>query len=264
MEANEHPAPGTTDQAAVSTQSAPADTGVPSEAQAPETRDASSMAAGQTVPNQTAPQAPAVDPAASAQTMDAAQQAPQGQVYTQPQQAQPAGQTVVTDPATGQLYLAPPQGLVHLQPVQGIPDGPPPQYAGSSQQQIYTQVPPTEAPKATDYTQVIKSVEAFAEGDATVADVVKTLYAETAQDDQFWKGAIVGVAATVLLTNDTVRGAMGKTLAGLFGAATGATAAEDKDPAKGDDAKDPASKANTDQDAANTPKGETANEETTK
>jgi hypothetical protein len=49
-----------------------------------------------------------------------------------------------------------------------------------------------------------------------VADVVKTLYTNTSQNDQLWKGAIVGAAAAVLLTSGPVREAMGKTLGGVF------------------------------------------------
>jgi hypothetical protein len=50
-----------------------------------------------------------------------------------------------------------------------------------------------------------------------VADVVKTLWTETSQDDQFWKGAVVGAVTAALLTSETVRGAMGKTFGTLFG-----------------------------------------------
>jgi hypothetical protein len=118
---------------------------------------------------------------------------------------------VIMDPATGQLYYAmPPQG----QPVQ-----PPPQ---NGQYVYYTAQAPPEPPPAAephqpDYAQIVKSVEDFAEGDATVADVVKTLWTETSQDDQFWKGAVVGAAAAFLLTSGPVRGAMGKTFGSLFG-----------------------------------------------
>ncbi len=266
MEANEQPAPGLIDPATVSAQAAPADTGVSAQVQTPEGNAASAMAADQGIPNQPSAEQPISDPAGPAQTIaqDPAQQA-QGQAYTQPQQSQIPSQTVVTDPVTGQLYLSTPQGLVRLEPVQGLPAGgpPPPQYtAGTAQQQTYSQVPPTDAPKAADYTQIIKSVEAFAEGDATVADVVKTLYTETAQDDQFWKGAVVGAAATVLLTSDTIRGAMGKTLTGLFGAVAGAGAASatDSDTAKGDDAKDFTNQDAADQGAADRPDRDTEKE----
>ncbi len=68
-----------------------------------------------------------------------------------------------------------------------------------------------------NYSRLLKSVEDFAQGDATVSDVLKDLYAETARNDQFWKGAIVGAAAAVLLTSDPVKQSMGKTFDSLFG-----------------------------------------------
>lgn len=148
----------------------------------------------------------------------------QDQTVSQSPQAQAAGEqaqfqpNVIMDPATGRLYYAMPQG----QTVQ-----PPPR----NDQYIYytAQTPPNQEPapepRQPDYAQIIKSVEDFAEGDASVADVVKTLWTETAQDDQFWKGAVVGAAAAVLLTNDTVRGAMGKTFGTLFGKHTADAAA---------------------------------------
>ena len=131
-------------------------------------------------------------------------------------------QHIVMDPATGQHYLVTPQGLVPVQPV--------PQYTQPNPQQADTQPPPAEETREPDFTQIIKSVEDFAEGDASVADVVKTLYTETAQDDQFWKGAVVGAAAAVLLTNESVRGAMGKTFGSLFGGAAAADVAPDPKP----------------------------------
>ncbi|WP_321495676.1 hypothetical protein [uncultured Desulfobacter sp.] len=138
-------------------------------------------------------------------------QFPQFQTAGQQTQFQP---NVIMDSATGRLYYAMPQG-------QPVP--PPPQ---NGQYVYYTQAPPEPAPdpRHPDYAQIIKSVEDFAEGDASVADVVKTLWTETSQDDQFWKGAVVGAAAAFLLTSGTVRGAMGKTFGSLFGKNTADTA----------------------------------------
>ncbi len=152
----------------------------------------------------------------------------QGQTISQSPQAQAAGQqaqfqpNVIMDPATGQLYYAIPQG----QPVQ-----PPPQYG---QYAYYTaQAPPEQAPEPPqpDYAQIIKSVEDFAEGDASVSDVIKTLWTETSQDDQFWKGAVLGAATAVLLTSETVRSAMGKTFGSLFEKKAADTAAASSSPA---------------------------------
>nr|WP_321400892.1 hypothetical protein [uncultured Desulfobacter sp.] len=170
------------------------------------------------------------DPATQADAAQAASVDPSahtaipGQGQTVSQSAQAAGQqaqfqpnaNVIMDQATGQLYYAIPQG----QPVQPMPQ--------NGQYVYYTTLAPPEpppAPRQPDYAQIIKSVEDFAEGDASVADVVKTLWTETSQDDQFWKGAVVGAAAAVLLTRGPVRGAMGKTFGSLFGQ-NGAGAAE--------------------------------------
>ena len=189
------------------------------------------------------------DPAAQAQTTprqtqenpmqyaqidptQAVQPDPAAQTQTVPRQAQgnpmqyvqidPTQQPVYTvmDPATGQLYYthtpimqqAAPPNPAYIQP-------PTPEEMAAAQQA--QQAPPP------DYGQVIRSVEAFAEGDASVGDVLKTLYTTTAQDDQFWKGALVGAAAAVLLTNDTVKGAMGKTLGAFMGGGAAAAAAEE-------------------------------------
>ncbi len=66
------------------------------------------------------------------------------------------------------------------------------------------------------YGMIVNSVEQFLEGEASVSDVVKTLYTTTSQDDQLWKGVVVGAAAAILLTSEPVKEVMGKTLGGLF------------------------------------------------
>ena len=124
-------------------------------------------------------------------------------------QAGAAGPGVAPDPAMAQETSA---GTV---PPGAVPPGAVPPGA------TYQEVPPSPGP---DYSEVIKSVEQFAEGEATVGDVVKTLYTNTAQDDQFWKGALVGAAAAVLLTSGPVKETMGKTFGGLFGGQTKAGA----------------------------------------
>jgi len=109
------------------------------------------------------------------------------------------------DPATGQVVFV---GQVAHQPVQpGVYTQPPP-----TPEQIAAQ----QASAQQRYGQVINSVEKFLEGDATVSDVVKTLYVNSTQNDQLWKGVIVGAAAAVLLTSEPVRDVMGKTLGGIF------------------------------------------------
>lgn len=122
----------------------------------------------------------------------------------------------VVDPVTGRLF--------YTVPVQGDPasmgapqfQAPPPNM-GAQPSSVHPPPPP-----GPDYAQVIKSVEQFAQGDASVGDVIKTLYTNTAQDDQFWKGAIVGAAAAVLLTSGSVGKSLEKTFEGLFGT-TGST-----------------------------------------
>ena len=186
-------------------------------AQAPGTASVSPEPTAQDMPGQPpggqaasptdAAQAASFDPSAQTATLDQ-----QDQNVSQSPQAQAAGHqfqpNVIMDPATGQLYYAMPQG-------QTVPPSP------QNDQNIYytDQTPPEQAPEPhqPDYAQIIKSVEDFAEGDASVADVVKTLWTETSQDDQFWKGAVVGAAAAVLLTSESMRGAMGKTFGSLFG-----------------------------------------------
>lgn len=101
-----------------------------------------------------------------------------------------------------------------------------------------------QAPPEPDYNQVIKSVEAFAEGEASVADVVKNLYATTARDDQFWKGAIVGAAAVVLLTNESIRQGMGKTIGSFFSGAKGQPEDEKADSSKSGETKKNKSESN--------------------
>ncbi len=121
-----------------------------------------------------------------------------------PENAQQAGNMYylppgyMVDPATGQVVYV---GQVYQQP----PQQPSPE-----------QIAAQQAAAQQRYGVVVNSVEKFIEGEATVSDVVKTLYANTSQDDQLWKGVIVGAAAAVLLTSTPVREAMGKTLGGLF------------------------------------------------
>ena len=117
------------------------------------------------------------------------------------------------DPATGQLVFVgipvtgqPVQsGYVHPQVVYMQPPQPTPE-----------QIAAQQAVAQQRYGQVVGAVEKFIEGEATVADVVKTLYTSTTQDDQLWKGVLVGAAAAVLLTSEPVRKTMGETLGGVF------------------------------------------------
>lgn len=170
-----------------------------------------------------------VDPAQMIQPDMAAQPQPAPrQVQGHPvqyTQIDPTQQPVYTvmDPNTGQLYYTyvPP-----IMPQVSVREPTLEEIAVLQQ----AQAPPQ------DYGQVMKRVEEFAEGDASVGDVLKTLYTTTAQDDQFWKGALVGAAAAVLLTSETVKGAMGRTLGTILGGGAGAAAV-----VAADDGSEPAS-----------------------
>ncbi len=183
-------------------------------AQTPGTTQMPSQAAAPEIPGQASPTDAAQTVTATPLPQAAAPDQPNQSVFQSPQ-AQAAGQqvpsqpSVIVDQATGQLYYTMPQGQPVAQP------------APNNGQYVYytaqTQPEQLSEPRQPDFAQIIKSVEDFAEGDATVADVVKTLWTETSQDDQFWKGAVAGAVAAVLFTSESMRGALGKTFGGLSG-----------------------------------------------
>lgn len=138
---------------------------------------------------------------------------PQQQVQ-QPQQAWQLPPGYAIHQATGQIFFT---GQAGQQPVQASYVQPGVVYTRPPEQQPSPeQVAARQEEAQQRYGQVINKVEKFIAGEATVADVVKTLYTNTSQDDQLWKGAIVGAAAAVLLTSEPVREVMGKTLGGVF------------------------------------------------
>ncbi len=134
----------------------------------------------------------------------AMQEPPQPQQQTM--QQLPPGYAV--DPQTGQVVYV---GQVFQQPQYVQPN-----VVYVQQQPTPEQLAAQQAEAQQRYGLIVNSVEQFLEGEATVSDVVKTLYTTTSQDDQLWKGVAVGAAAAVLLTSGPVREAMGKTLGGLF------------------------------------------------
>jgi hypothetical protein len=142
-----------------------------------------------------------------ANTDEHSQATAQAEVAEQPQQTYHLPPGYAYDPATGQVFYV---GAAPQQPVQ--PEG----AYSQPQQPDPEQIAAAQAASNQRYGQVINSVEQFLEGEATVSDVVKTLYTNTTQDDQLWKGVIVGAAAAVLLTSDPVRKVMGQTLGGVF------------------------------------------------
>jgi hypothetical protein len=68
---------------------------------------------------------------------------------------------------------------------------------------------------AHQYGQVMGLVNDLANGNADPSRVMAVL---GNLDAQFWKGALVGVGVTLLLTNTAVRNALAGTLSGIFGA----------------------------------------------
>lgn len=140
---------------------------------------------------------------------------------------QPLPPGYAIDPATGQIVFVGPvypqpayQPPVYQQPVyqQPVYQQPPAPQPGVVYVQTETaeQVAARQAMEQQRYGQILQSFEQFVQGEATISDVVKTLYTNTAQYDQLWKGALVGAAATVLLTSKPVREAMGKTFGTVF------------------------------------------------
>ncbi|MFV0439637.1 MAG: hypothetical protein ACK5PS_19860 [Desulfopila sp.] len=134
--------------------------------------------------------------------------------HAAPQFSLPPGYMI--DPATGQpVYVGgqyvpqrqyPQPGMVYFQ----VPQQP------VSQQLSPEQIAAQHAADQKRYGQVVQSVEKFIGGEGTVSDVVKTLYLNSSQNDQLWKGVVVGAAAAVLLTSGPVREVMGKGFTSLF------------------------------------------------
>ena len=135
---------------------------------------------------------------------------------------QPLPPGYAIDPATGQIVFVGPvyQQPVYQQPIyqQPVYQQPPAPQPGVVYVQVETpeQIAARQAMEQQRYGQIMQSFEQFVQGEATISDVVKTLYTNTAQYDQLWKGALVGAAATVLLTSKPVREAMGKTFGAVF------------------------------------------------
>ena len=75
--------------------------------------------------------------------------------------------------------------------------------------------------EAHKYGQVIDTVGRFLNGEANVGEVVDGLFSLNFQNDQFWKGALVGAVTALLVTNNTVQSGLMKTVATVFTAAQG-------------------------------------------
>lgn len=72
---------------------------------------------------------------------------------------------------------------------------------------------------AHKYGQMIDTVGRFLNGEANVGEVVDGLFSLNFQDDQFWKGAVVGAVAALLLTSETVQSGLAKTVGTIFATA---------------------------------------------
>lgn len=128
---------------------------------------------------------------------------------------QPLPPGYLFDPVSGQVVFT---GYVAPQPVHpGYSFQGQPLYYQGYQGETPEQIAARQAEAQQRHGQIMRSFEQFVEGDATISDVVRTLYANTAHNEQLWKGVLVGAAAAVLLTSKPARDALGKTFVNLFG-----------------------------------------------
>jgi hypothetical protein len=103
------------------------------------------------------------------------------------------------------------QSTGYYQPYGYAYDPPPVSHAGDGGHHQCKGHPKHDAHK---YGQFMGLVNDLANGDADASRVISFL---GSLDTQFWKGAMVGVTATLLLTNDTVKDSIVGALSGLFG-----------------------------------------------
>ena len=64
------------------------------------------------------------------------------------------------------------------------------------------------------FGQMADMVGRFIEGEATTADMVKGIFSLNFRDDQFWKGALAGTLAALVLNSDMVKQGVGKVFGG--------------------------------------------------
>jgi len=175
------------------------------------------MAATATVTTEAdaSPDRQGTEPSAPQQAPNDADPNPAHQPHHQwAQQHLPPGYAI--DSATGRVVLLtpPPQQAFFQTPLMQQPlyAAPPPPGVVFVPAETPEQAAERQAMEQQRHGLIIQSFERFLQGEATVSDVVKTLYTNTAQHDQLWKGVLVGAAATVLLTSKPVREAMKKTI----------------------------------------------------
>jgi hypothetical protein len=131
---------------------------------------------------------------------------PQGMAWPQNGQVPPQPQM----PPQLQMQM-PPQMAMGFPPM-GFPPAPqgavPPQFAHPHHHHHHA-----AAQQGVDWSQYAQHVVDGAMGDQ--AGLLKNIISTVGMDDkEFWKGAMVGAAVTLLLTNDSVRGMLMQTLAG--------------------------------------------------
>ena len=112
----------------------------------------------------------------------------------------------------GGPYYAPPRGPA--QDWRGPANGGPQGCDHHAPQGEWSQGPGHPKHDAHQYGQLMRLVNDMASGNADAARVMDFL---GGLDAQFWKGALMGVGATLLLTNDAAKNAIVKGLSGLAG-----------------------------------------------
>lgn len=146
------------------------------------------------------------------------------QPQMQPQQEQPTGQPVFQAPPQMPYQQAPIYGQAMYGQPYTMPQYPPqygpqatqPQY-GPQYAQAPTQPPiqnQTDPRGENRYGELYGLIQEAAEGNPDVSRFLN-FFQSTSSD--FWKGALVGAGLTLLLTNDTVKGAIAGGVSGLMG-----------------------------------------------
>jgi hypothetical protein len=138
--------------------------------------------------------------------------------YAQAQAAAPGG------PMPQPGYQVPPQGMGYMgvDPATAQAAYAQTAYAAGSYQQPGYQVPLQAAAAApgefdaNQYGRIAEVVNDIANGEQP--DMNKLIALLNSLDTQFWKGALIGTVATLLLTNKGVQSAISGTLGGIFGA----------------------------------------------
>lgn len=67
------------------------------------------------------------------------------------------------------------------------------------------------------YGQMMNTLGRFLSGEADMNDLINGFFSLDFQNDQFWKGALVGAIATLLLTNENVQKGLTGTIGAMFG-----------------------------------------------